>query len=128
VALAVQGVQLRPGDILCVRTGWIDKYLALDAAGWEALAAKLTDPMGYHCAGLSGSEEMSRFLWDSGAAAVVADNPAVETVPMDLAIGSLHVRLIPSLGFAIGNYSTSPCSLPPATLTAGTTSCSRVSR
>jgi hypothetical protein len=58
--------------------------------------------MGYHCAGLSGSEEMSRFLWDSGAAAVTADNPAVETIPVDLAIGSLHVRLIPSLGFAIG--------------------------
>jgi hypothetical protein len=102
VALAVQGVQLRSGDILCVRTGWIDKYLALDAAGREALAAKLTNLMGYHCAGLSGSEEMSQFLWDSGAAAVAADSPAVETVPMDPAIGSLHLRLITSLGFAIG--------------------------
>jgi len=101
-ALAVQGAQLRDGDILCIRTGWIDKYLALDMAGREALAAELVDPMGYHCAGLSGSEEMSGFLWDSGAAAVTADNPAVETVPMDPAIGSLHVRLIPSLGFAIG--------------------------
>jgi hypothetical protein len=102
VALAVQGAQLRPGDILCVRTGWIDKYLALGPAAREALAAELTDPMGYHCAGLSGSEEMSRFLWDSGVAAVAADNPAVETVPVDPAAGSLHVRLIPSLGFAIG--------------------------
>jgi hypothetical protein len=102
VALAVQGAVLRPGDILCVRTGWIDRYLALDAAAREALAAELTDPMGYHCAGLAGSEEMSRFLWDSGAAAIAADNPAVETVPVDPAIGSLHLRLIPALGFAIG--------------------------
>jgi hypothetical protein len=101
-ALAAQGARLRPGDILCVRTGWTDKYLALDAAGKEAMAAGLTGPMGHPCAGLSGGEEMSRFLWDSGAAAVAADNPAVEAVPMDLASGSLHARLIPSLGFAIG--------------------------
>jgi hypothetical protein len=103
MALAAQGgVQLRTGDILCVRTGWTEKYRELDAAARQALAGELTGPTGYHCAGLSASEEMSRFLWDSGAAAVTADNPAVETVPMDRAIGSLHLRLIPSLGFAIG--------------------------
>lgn len=101
-ALAAQGAVLRPGDILCVRTGWIDRYLALDDGERAEVAAELTGPLGYHCAGLSGSEEMSRFLWDSGAAAVTADNPAVETVPMDPAIGSLHQRLIPALGFAIG--------------------------
>jgi kynurenine formamidase len=101
-ALAAQGAVLRPGDILCVRTGWVDKYRLLDEARREALAAQLVDPLGYHCAGLSGSEEMSSFLWDSGAAAIAADNPSVETVPVDPAIGSLHLRLIPSLGFAIG--------------------------
>ena len=35
-------------------------------------------------------------------AAVAADNPAVDAVPVDPAVGSLHRRLIPCLGFAIG--------------------------
>jgi kynurenine formamidase len=101
-ALRAQGTSLRFGDILCVRTGWTDKYLTLDEAARYELAEALVDPNGYACAGLSGSEEMSRFLWDSGIAAVTADNPAVETVPVDPAAGSLHQRLIPCLGFAIG--------------------------
>ncbi len=101
-ALAAQGVGIRRGDILCVRTGWMDKYLALGPQARAELAVALVNPREYTCAGLSGSEEISRFLWDSGAAAVAADNPAVETVPADLSIGFLHGRLIPSLGFAIG--------------------------
>jgi kynurenine formamidase len=101
-ALTAQGVGIRAGDILCVRTAWMDKYLEQGEAARAKLAVALADPGGYTCAGLSGGEEISRFLWDSGAAAVAADNPAVETVPADPAIGFLHGRLIPSLGFAIG--------------------------
>jgi kynurenine formamidase len=101
-ALAAQGSALRYGDILCVRTGWVDKYLTLGAAERERLAAGMVDLTGYAAAGLAGSEEMSRFLWDSGVAAVACDNPAVEVVPVDPATGSLHRRLIPHLGFAIG--------------------------
>jgi kynurenine formamidase len=44
---------------------------------------------------------VARFLWDSGAAAVAADNPTVEVAPGDHRIGSLHRRLIPMLGFAV---------------------------
>jgi Putative cyclase len=101
-ALRSQGTTLRFGDIVCVRTGWTEKYLTLSVLERRELAARLVDPVGYTCAGLAGSEEMSRFLWDSGAAAVTADNPAVEAVPPDPAAGSLHLRLIPCLGFAIG--------------------------
>jgi len=101
-ALDAQGSALRCGDVLCVRTGWVDKYLSLDRAGQTELAAGMVDVTGYAAAGLSGSEEMSRFLWDSGVAAVACDNPAVEVVPGDRAVGFLHGRLIPHLGFAIG--------------------------
>jgi len=101
-ALAAQGVSLRYGDIICVRTGWVDKYLALGQAGQAELAAGMADVTGYTAAGLSGSEEMSRYLWDRGVAAVACDNPAVEVVPGDRSVGSLHARLIPHLGFAIG--------------------------
>jgi kynurenine formamidase len=80
----------------------MDTYLALDEPARRELAGRLADPFGYTCAGLAGSEEMSRFLWDTGIAAVTCDNPAVETVPVDPSLGSLHQRLIPCLGFAIG--------------------------
>jgi hypothetical protein len=62
----------------------------------------MKDVTGYTSAGLAGSEEMARFLWDSGVAALPCDNPAVEVVPSDLADGFLHGRLIPGLGMAIG--------------------------
>jgi kynurenine formamidase len=101
-ALEAQGVSLRGGDILCVRTGWTDKYLTLDAAARASLADGMQNVTGYTSAGLAGSEEMAGFLWDSGVAAVACDNPAVEVVPADPADGFLHGRLIAGLGMAIG--------------------------
>jgi kynurenine formamidase len=101
-ALRAQGVTLRSGDILCVRTGWTDKYLGLSAGERASLADGMHEVTGYASAGLAGSEEMARFLWDSGVAAVACDNPAVEVVPSDPADGFLHGRLIPGLGMAIG--------------------------
>ena len=101
-ALTAQGASLRSGDILCVRTGWTDKYLTLDAAGRAALAGGMQEVTGYTSAGLAGSAAMARFLWDSGVAAVACDNPAVEVVPPAPSDGSLHGRLIPGLGMAIG--------------------------
>jgi kynurenine formamidase len=101
-ALREQGVSLRGGDILCVRTGWTDKYLTLDATGRTELAGGMQEVTGYASAGLAGSEDMARFLWDSGVAAVACDNPAVEVVPSDPSDGFLHGRLITGLGMAIG--------------------------
>ena len=101
-ALAAQGTALRGGDILCVRTGWTDRYLTLSAAERVTYAEGMKDVSGYSSAGLAGSEEMARFLWDSGIAAVPCDNPAVEVVPADRSDGFLHGRLIPGLGMAIG--------------------------
>jgi kynurenine formamidase len=101
-ALTAQGVSLRSGDILCVRTGWTDKYLTLDAAARSSLADGMQSVSGYTSAGLAGSAEMAGFLWDSGVAAVACDNPAVEVVPADPADGFLHGRLIAGLGMAIG--------------------------
>jgi kynurenine formamidase len=45
---------------------------------------------------------MAEFLWDSGVVAIAADNPAVEVVPGSREAGSLHRRLIPLLGFVLG--------------------------
>jgi kynurenine formamidase len=93
--VAAQQVELRAGDILCIRTGWIEAHRAADRETRAQLAETI------RVSGLAGSEDVARFLWDSHAAAVAADNPTVEVAPGDAAIGSLHRRLIPMLGFAV---------------------------
>ncbi len=95
-ALAAQGVELREGDVLCVRTGWTTGYRALDEAGRNRVA---TEP---RFCGLRPDEAMARFLWDRGVAALCCDNPAVEPVPGDASVGSLHRRVLPLLGLALG--------------------------
>lgn len=95
-ALASQGVTLQTGDVLCVRTGWVGAYRALDATARTAYAQA---PV---FAGLRADEAMARYLWNAHPAALVCDNPAVEVVPGDPAVGSLHRRMIPLLGLAFG--------------------------
>lgn len=91
-----QGVELRPGDILCVRFGWIGKYKSLDADAKAAAASS------YSFAGLAADEEMSRWLWNRNVAAIACDNPAAEVSPGDPAVGSLHRRVLPLLGLILG--------------------------
>lgn len=94
--LQSQGSELREGDFLLLRTGFIEAYLN---ASDEARAKFYTSR---DCPGLSGTEDMAEFLWDSGIVGVVADNPAVEDIPGNPGRGHLHRRLIPLLGFAFG--------------------------
>jgi kynurenine formamidase len=95
-ALAAQRVTTQPGDVLCVRTGWMTAYLDAHAAGGDSAFRAGS------FVGLAADEAMARFLWDARLVAVVADNPALEVSPGDPAVGSLHRRLIPLLGFAVG--------------------------
>jgi hypothetical protein len=94
--LAAEGVEPAVGDIWCVRTGWYEGYARLDAAARATYAA---EP---HFAGLRADEEMARTIWNFHPAALCCDNPAVEVVPGDPAVGSLHRRLLPTLGTALG--------------------------
>jgi hypothetical protein len=94
--LATQGVEPEVGDIWCIHTGWYQGYARLDAAGRAAYAA---EP---HCAGLRADEAMARLIWNAHPAALCCDNPAVEVVPGDPQVGSLHRRLLPTLGTALG--------------------------
>ncbi len=91
-----QGTTLQVGDLLCFRTAWSRSYLSLDAAERVAYA----DAPSF--AGLQADEAMARFLWNAHPAAICCDNPAVEVMPGDPAIGSLHRRLLPTLGMALG--------------------------
>jgi kynurenine formamidase len=87
---------VRPGDIVCVRTGWMGNYLAAAPAERTRIAELEVWP------GLEASAEVAELLWDWGAAALAADNPAVEVAPGSPAIGSLHRRLVPLLGLPLG--------------------------
>jgi hypothetical protein len=96
--LTAQQVTLTPGDVLCVHTGWVDAYKALDRAGRTRIAENPT------AAGLRGDEAMARFLWNAHPGALCCDNPAIETIPGDPAVGSLHRRILPLLGLALGEF------------------------
>jgi hypothetical protein len=97
---AAQGTTVCSGDILLVRTGWIDFYRALPAERRAALLG--TVGAGFACPGLDSSREMAAYLWDSELAAAAADNPALEVLPVDRGKGFLHKRLIPLQGMPIG--------------------------
>lgn len=93
-----EGVELRAGDILLVRTGWLEAYEQLDRRSREDLAG-LGRP---GAPGLYGGD-VPAFLWDNRIAAIAADNPALEaTRPGDTSPLSLHVALIARLGMPLG--------------------------
>lgn len=85
---AAQGVEVRAGDALLVRTGHLDNWKAETAAGREPSFAQ---------AGL-GVDAVS-FVRDHDIAAVGADNGAIEVIPFDderfLAV---HIALLVELG------------------------------
>jgi len=103
-AVARQGLELRTGDILVLRTGFFEWYQSLDAearARYAALGPQVT------AAGLAHSETIARYLWDSGVVAAATDSIGLEAWPPDPSperrpFGLLHQSLIGHLGIAIG--------------------------
>jgi kynurenine formamidase len=99
-----QGVSVETGDILVIRTGWLDWYLNDATAGQKKEMAG--DPMtSLRFPGIGPDEEMASYLWDLHIAAIAADNPALEAWPPGPESGGfLHFRLIPLLGMNIGEF------------------------
>lgn len=99
-----QGVELRSGDILVLRTGFFEWYQTLDQqarATYAQMGPQVT------AAGLEHSEHIARYLWDSGVVAAATDSLGLEAWPPDPAperrpFGLLHSSLIGHLGIAIG--------------------------
>ena len=94
--LEYQGSHVRPGDILLVRTGYLEALQATPEQERAHINYRAGSP------GLVGSEAMAELLWDWHVAAVCADNPSVEVRPGDPKDGSLHRRAIAMLGLALG--------------------------
>ncbi len=100
--LDAQGVALRPGDVLLVRTGWLEAFRAApDVAARHLLLQGVNGARDY--SGLDGNEPMWRFLWDAGIAAVAADNPTVEAWPIFPWKPALHLA-IARLGLCLGEF------------------------
>jgi hypothetical protein len=97
---AAQGLTFASGDILVVRTGWMEWYLELPTAVRAALRG--TVGSGFACPGLESSQRTAAYLWDHEFAAVAVDNPGVEVFPVDREKGFLHRRLIALQGMALG--------------------------
>jgi Putative cyclase len=72
-----QGLSFQTGDILLLRTGWIEWYSSLN----EEQRTQVARPGGLQAGGLEQSEESLRFLWDRHFAAIVSDNPSFEAYP-----------------------------------------------
>jgi kynurenine formamidase len=67
-----QGVDLFPGDVLFLRTGYVEAYKALDEAGRERVAVVR------EWCGLGQSRETTEWLWQKQFAAVASDSPGFE--------------------------------------------------
>lgn len=94
-----QGVEIKPADILLVRTGWMAFYLEQPRSWREAIARTPTIP------GLVASPETFAYLWDHHVAGVCADNYAVELFPFQPGgAGSLHANLLGLLGIPLGEF------------------------
>lgn len=95
------GVSFSSGCIVLVRTAFLDWYRRQDVKNRTALSEDLRAP------GIEHSEDMARYLWDSGVSAIVSDTFATEVWPPDFSdeacpFGFLHRVLIGQLGMAIG--------------------------
>jgi len=73
--LELDGVEVEAGDFLCIRTGF-DRVL---------LSFEKSPPEGFQhtvCTGLDGSDtRLLQWITDSGVAAILSDNDAVEFLP-----------------------------------------------
>ena len=115
--LAAQGSTVEVGDILLVRTGWLQWYRQ------QTMDARLAYATNVASVGLEASEATAACLWDLHIACLGVDNPAVEAWPPpmysmnaddradgllragDPAVAAglfLHLSLLPLLGLPLG--------------------------
>jgi kynurenine formamidase len=104
-AIAASGVELRPRDILLIRTGWCEYYF--DQMTPEA---RVELPGQLVCPGLAQSRETLAWIWDHQISLIASDTVAVEAVPTVAtpdfraidASGRMHPPWVALLGLALG--------------------------
>jgi len=93
-----QNVEFKYGDILMIRTGWIDAYHRMD----DVSRKKVGEVKNYahNFVGVDQSEDVVDFLHDQYFSVVAGDNPAFEAWPTGPS--PLHTFLLPLWGVPIG--------------------------
>jgi hypothetical protein len=91
-----QGVEIEPGDVLIIRSGWLKWLLASSDEVRHVLAANLVAP------GLLAGNETAAWIWDKHIAAIAGDAIAVEAWPPSPERGFLHFNLIAGFGMNLG--------------------------
>ena len=111
-----QGVEVREGDILCVRLGWMTWYRGLDRAARTALAEQSHTFADLSIPGVGPGPVLAEWCWDHGVVALAADNPTVEPFPPSVgsdaesggggfaADDMAHVRVMTMLGIPFGEF------------------------
>jgi len=106
---ADQGVEVRDGDVCCVRVGWLSWYRTLDADGRQQVSDASRSFVDLRTPGLGPGPAIAEWLWDHGVAALAVDNPGVEAFPVTAALppgggidDSLHARVLALLGIPLG--------------------------
>lgn len=97
---AALGGDVRPGDILLIRSGWTEDYLGRSEAENARLAGR--EGADNHLVGLEASPEMIEWLHDCWFAAVAGDMPALECWPPKPSPLFLHEHLLALWGVPIG--------------------------
>ncbi len=95
------GVEYAPGDIILLHTGFAAWYVEQPDQVKRRLHGNVVAP------GVAHTEAICEYLWNSHAAAIAADNFAVEVFPADSdpaahPFGFLHHVLIGLFGMALG--------------------------
>jgi len=93
--LAAQRTEIRPGDVLILRMGWVEQFKRASPDERNRLFH------GGDFSGVIGDESMWAFLWDRRIAALAADTISVETFPLVAGRPSLHWA-IARLGLTLG--------------------------
>jgi kynurenine formamidase len=111
--LESQRTEVRQGDVLLVRFGWMEWYDGLDDDARSRVAKQPS------AAGFDNGEETCEALWNLHIAAIGCDNPSVEAVPVGTKLTaaeraevqadprrlheiSAHAILLPMLGLPLG--------------------------
>lgn len=105
-AAEAHGVEVREGDVLCVRVGWLDWYRRQSAEG-RAAVAESSRAYSLSCPGVGPGPDVAAWLWDHGVAAIAVDNPGVEPFPVGATGGvddTVHARVMAMLGIPLGEF------------------------
>jgi len=101
--LDAQGTQIRPGDILLFRTGWLRWYNNTSPTERHHKLCIEHSAGTHHFIGLAQERRFVEWLWNNQIAAVAGDQVAFEaTPPPEHGFGWLHEHLLGALGCPIG--------------------------